>query len=393
MLSSAQSLPGGGVAALTAEPAVATRDATTAPVPHTDTRIDALDGLRGILAFTVCISHFFGEVPHGVSGLMLGWIAVKMFFVLSGFLVARIVLDNLEAGNFFRVFYMRRVCRTLPAYLVTVAFVFVCAALFHDRAWMEADRVLPLWSYLTFTQPLVMIARNDFGSDWLLPTWTLTVEEQFYLVAPLICLLVPRRHLLLALFLGLALSLGFRALVYGGGVLPEKAALVTLPAACHSMFLGMIAALLLRSAHIAWERWDLALRLAPLVLLVAAIGLKAVSGATGGLFDLLGVPLVSVAGACYLAAIARNAPEADSLKGPVLKQLGRMSYSLYLMHMPVLGLMHGLLLGARPDIGTPVQLAVTVLCVPVALGVAWASAKWIEEPMIAYGKTWKWRRG
>ena len=63
------------------------------------------------------------------------------------------------------------------------------------------------------------------------------------------------------------------------------------------------------------------------------------------------------------------------------------------MHMPVLGLMHGLLLGARPDIGTPVQLAVTALCVPVALGVAWASAKWIEEPMIAYGKTWKWRRG
>lgn len=358
---------------------------------HTD-RIAALDGLRGMLAMMVVISHYFGEVAHGISALMFGWIAVKMFFVLSGFLMARIILDNIESPTFARTFYIRRACRTLPVYLVLLAIVFTSAWLLRDMHWMEADRIFPLWSYLTFTQGFIMVARDAFGSEWLIPTWTLTVEEQFYLVAPLICLLTPRRHLIKVLAAGALLSIGFRFLAYGTGTLPPMAALVLLPGAMHSMFFGMIGAILLTSARIDWSRYDLLLRAGPVAILMLAMALKSVDGQSGMLFNVVSVPLVSLACVMFLMAIVRGAPEAERMKTPRMRVLGRLSYSLYLLHMPVLGLMHGLILGARPDIATPVQIVVTVLAIPAALALVWVVNRLIEQPMIAYGRTWKFAK-
>jgi peptidoglycan/LPS O-acetylase OafA/YrhL len=352
-------------------------------------RVAALDGLRGILAMMVLVAHYFGEVPHGIAGLTLAWIAIRMFFVLSGFLMANIILQHISSPNFFAAFYVRRVCRTLPVYLVLLAIVFTASHVFRHEPWMEADRVMPLWSFLTFTQGFVMIARGDFGIDWLTPTWTLTVEEQFYLVAPLICLLTPRRHLLAVLGAMVVASVGFRVVAFETDVMPSMAGLVILPAAMHSMFLGMIAALLLGSGRIEWARWDVVLRMAPVVCLAVVFAIKWADGASYRWFELAGMPLVSVACALYLMAIVRNAPEAESLKGPRLGVLGRLSYSIYLLHVPVLGLMHGIVLGGRPDIGTPAQLLVTLMAIPVALGLAWTVNRLIEQPMIEYGRRWR----
>ncbi len=340
----------------------------------------------------VVVSHYFGEVPNGFAGVMFAWIAVKMFFVLSGLLMANIILDHLHSPNFAKAFYMRRACRTLPVYFVLLAVVFTSAALFKNHDWMEADRVLPLWSFLTFTQGFVMVARGDFGLDWLTPSWTLTVEEQFYLIAPVICLLAPRRFLLAVLILLCGASIVFRGVALETELMPKAMALVTLPAAMHSMFFGMIAALLLRSKHIDWSRFDLALRIAPLACLVLVFFLKFADGGSDRLFQLFGVPLTSLAGAFFLMAILRNAPEAERLKSDRLRFFGRLSYGIYLLHMPVLGLMHGLILNARPDIATGVQIAVTIAAVPVAIFVSWLVNIAIEQPMINYGRTWKFAK-
>ena len=292
-------------------------------------RIVALDGLRGVLALMVLVSHYFGEVPSGFAGLMVAWIAVKMFFVLSGFLMARIILDHLTSENFAPVFYIRRACRTLPVYLVLLTVTFAAATLFSDRAWIESDRILPLWSFLTFTQGILMTVRGDFGFDWLTPSWTLTVEEQFYIIAPFICLLTPRKWLLHVL-IGLSLfSIGFRALALETDLAPRAAALVLLPAAMHSMFFGMIAALLLRLPTIDWSRFDFALRAAPIVLLTFAALLKLADGDGDRWFQLLGAPLSSVACAAFLMAIVRDAPEAERLKNNRL----RFSRAAFLQHL------------------------------------------------------------
>src|SRR3954452_10773523 len=82
-------------------------------------RLVALDGLRGLMTLLVILSHYFGELPHGVPA-SVGWIAVDMFFVLSGFLIGKLILEKCHHANFFTVFYVRRFYRIIPAYVVVV---------------------------------------------------------------------------------------------------------------------------------------------------------------------------------------------------------------------------------------------------------------------------------
>jgi peptidoglycan/LPS O-acetylase OafA/YrhL len=170
------------------------------------------------------------------------------------------------------------------------------------------------------------------------------------------------------------------------------AANVLLPGAAHSMFLGMIGALLLASPSIDWRRWDEPLRLGAIVCLAAVFGMRALDGKGERLFQMWGVPLVSLACTLFLVSILRGAPEADRLRSPALRFLGRLSYGIYLLHMPALGLMHGLILGGRPDIATPAQIAVTVAAVAATLGLAWLANVAIEQPMIECGRRWRFAR-
>jgi peptidoglycan/LPS O-acetylase OafA/YrhL len=170
------------------------------------------------------------------------------------------------------------------------------------------------------------------------------------------------------------------------------AANITLPGAAHSMFLGMIAAMLLQAKSVDWSRHDMALRVLPVGLLVAVLAIRAAEGAEALWFHIAGVPLVSLAAAIYLMSIVRGAPEAERLTSPALKLLGRLSYGIYLLHMPVLGLMHGLILGGRPDIGTAAQIGVTLAAVPVAIAVAWIVNRTIEQPMIDVGRRWRFAK-
>ena len=114
----------------------------------------------------------------------VGWLAVKMFFALSGFLVGRLILERMTCENFFVVFYVRRFCRTLPVYFFCVLLVYLCMHLLGSPQWMDIGNEFPLWSYLTFTQNFFMISTDSIGPRWLAPTWTLSVEEQFYIFAP-----------------------------------------------------------------------------------------------------------------------------------------------------------------------------------------------------------------
>ncbi len=92
-------------------------------------RVVELDGLRGLAALVVVVAHYFGEVPSGISALTAGWLGVDVFFVLSGYLIGSLILENRHAPNFFSVFFLRRACRILPVYLVTISAVFLALAL------------------------------------------------------------------------------------------------------------------------------------------------------------------------------------------------------------------------------------------------------------------------
>ena len=354
-------------------------------------RMVALDGFRGLMTLFVLVSHYFAEVPHGVPGLAVGWLAVVAFFVLSGFLVGRLILEKKDCANFLVVFYVRRLCRTLPVYLVCVTLVFACLVAFDHAGWLNVHSVVPLWSYLTFTQVFFFVASDSFGPHWLAPTWTLAVEEQFYLIAPALLIFVPRRHLLGVLLAGLIGTVALRACILLTGFLPAMSTTVLLPGIADTLICGLIAGLLIKTDGIDWKRYDMALRVIPVVMLVATnVLIRLDGGVDGPVFQIFARLLVSIAAAAFLLSLVRGAPEARRFVSPVLCFFGRTSYSVYLTHLTVLGLMHGLLLGDRPGIATPAQWLVTLAALPVAVLVGWIGTKLVEEPITAYGRSWRW---
>jgi peptidoglycan/LPS O-acetylase OafA/YrhL len=363
---------------------------TALRVVSSDARLVSLDGIRGLMTLFVLASHYFAEVPHGLPALAVGWIAVKVFFALSGFLVGRLILDKMDRANFVTVFFMRRMCRTLPVYFFCVILVYASLRLFDGAKWLHNDHIFPLWSYLTFTQNFFMVANNAIGQEWLGPTWTLTVEEHFYLLAPAIFLLVPRRHLLSVLVAGALLSVVFRAVLFANPSIPSLTHYVLLPGTSDALFAGLIAAVVYRTPNIDWPRYHTILGFAPIVLLAFVFVLRATGDETTYWFQVVGFLLMGVASAVYVLGCAVGMPEAKRMESRILCFFGRTSYSVYLTHVAVLGLMHGLLLGTKPDIGTPIQVLVTFAAIPVAILVGWIVTKLVEEPITAYGRTWTW---
>ena len=217
---------------------------------HPDSRrIVELDGLRGVAVLLVLLAHYFGEVPSGWSFLALGWLGVDVFFVLSGFLIAGILLDHRGAANYFSTFYIRRSCRIFPIYFVFIPILvlFLSSLWARGHAWMEEP--LPFAAYLSYTQNFAIAWQNRTGGLALLPTWTLAIEEQFYMLLPLMVYFVPRKRLL-PICLGLiAVSPILRSMIlyqYGSHLSVH----VLLPCRWDSLFLGVIAAIVLRDSKL-----------------------------------------------------------------------------------------------------------------------------------------------
>ena len=373
-----------------ADPGIAAAATRAAPIPATahnpgERRIPALDGFRGVATLMVIVSHYFGEVPHGIRALMVGWLAVDMFFVLSGFLIGKLIIERRHHANFFKVFYVRRFCRIIPAYVVVV----LAIALIIGRlpgAWSEADPTIPLWAYLAFVQNVFMVTTHSIGSHWLAPTWTLAVEEHFYLLAPAAIVFTPRRWLVPVLVAVGVAAVGVRIAIYASGI-SSFAALVLLPGRADLLVCGLLAALAIKTPGIPWGRLIPALRLVPFAALTAAMAMYAVDR---GLSSVATPLLLGVGLATYLLCIVLDTPEARRYQSGVLQFFGNNGYCLYLTHLPILGLMHGLLLGTTPDLVTPAQWAVTLAALPVCVLAGWGLTRLVEEPLIRFGRTWRW---
>ncbi len=356
-----------------------------------DRRIPALDGVRGLMTIIVVISHYFGEVEHGVHALMWGWMAVTMFYVLSGFLIARLILDKGHHANFFKVFYIRRVARTFPIYFVCVGLIVGITSLWHFSETYENTR-FPLYAYFTFTQNFWMAATGSIGEHWLSPTWTLALEEQFYLLAPALILFVPRQHLLKLLVAMMGFAVVARIWVLDFTSLHPYAAGVLLPTRLDVLAAGVLAVVLLRQEWIDWARYDLALRVLPIPLLLAAMVLKLISGEDGSAFAVLSPLLVSSACAALLMAIARGAPEAKRFLNPLFNFFCTISYSVYLTHLMVLGLLHNLILGTAPDVARLPQILVTFAAIPATVGLSYLLTRFVEAPITNFGRSFKWSK-
>jgi peptidoglycan/LPS O-acetylase OafA/YrhL len=151
-------------------------------------KIPQLDAVRG-LAVLLVLLHNTDRYPSLHLRLISdnGWMGVDLFFVLSGFLITGILLDTKQSEGYFRNFYARRCLRIWPLYYSLLLFMFVLVPLLRPsegHAVFEA-RSSPWWAYPIFLQnfliPIPTMATGALGV-----TWSLAVEEQFYLVWPLV---------------------------------------------------------------------------------------------------------------------------------------------------------------------------------------------------------------
>ena len=367
-------------------------------------RVPALDGLRGVAILLVMVYHFAmyggwrpaGDLERALYQLVnTGWIGVDLFFVLSGFLITGILYEAKGGGRFFRSFYMRRVLRIFPLYYGFLAAYFLLAPMLFSQGAELREGQEWYWSYLLNVE----IARHGWPEhNAIAHFWSLAVEEQFYLLWPLVVWAFSRRTLL-RLCVGCVVgALALRvALAAGGLALP---AYVLTPTRIDALAIGGWLALILRDEARAHEqpvrlaRWDAPLLGAGLAFLAAVLLLnRRVSPVDQSVYT-LGFTVIAVMFAASLHLALRLGPA--WLVGRPLRLLGRYSYGLYVFHHPVI-----MLLGESPlsvrrlprwlDSQLPAQVLVTLVAAALSLGVAALSFHLWEQPFLRLKRLFPYR--
>jgi peptidoglycan/LPS O-acetylase OafA/YrhL len=365
-------------------------DAATAPVirsyvgsqpaPSATFHRTDIDGLRALAVTAVICLH------AGVAAVSGGFLGVDVFFVISGYLIHKDLTGRLHAGAFAPLaFYGRRMRRTLPAlYFVTICtlgatwFVFLPGD-FDAAARSAAATALSVSNFLFLGQ--VGYFDHDALSKPLLHTWSLGVEEQFYLFAPLISLALFRVGKRWRPWIYVLLLASTFALCMVVRTAKPAAAFYMMPPRAWEFLLGCAVAdgvvPAVRSRFVGE-----ALTTAALSALVAALFLVAEDSAHPGLPTL--VPCLATAaiihtGGTYRSFVAR------CLGAPPIALVGLMSYSLYLWHWPLLALARYLEIATTP--------ALAVAFAGLLLAVSILSWRYVERPFRAQGTPLRRRAG
>jgi peptidoglycan/LPS O-acetylase OafA/YrhL len=372
-------------------------------VRPTSDRIPELDGIRGIAIALVLIYHDFflvtafptGTVQARIQALgRLSWSGVDLFFVLSGFLIGGILLDARLDPDYFRTFYTRRFFRIIPLYAVFLAAIYffvqsASPAVIETFGWNLSERhsFIP---YALFLQNFSMAALNYM--TFLGVTWSLAVEEQFYLVIPFVIRIFSHRAVLRLVALGIVAAPVIRLLMSKLWAGHWYALYVLTPCRMDTLLFGVLGAYIVRR-HL-WKEW---LNRHPdflkgaLTLLAVGMIMLTKYAATYGSKLILSGGLTWIA-TFYLCAILYAVTQPMSrfsaaLRWKPLRGLGGIAYGVYLLHGYALSLVHGLWF-SRPLVRIESLAEYAAAAVSIGLTVMICRFSWFyfENPMIQVGR-------
>jgi len=338
-------------------------------------RIPELDGVRGIAILAVLLFHL-GMVPGGYFG-------VDLFFVLSGFLITQILLTEYEQDGSIslRQFYYRRALRLLPALAVYLSFCLLLnlrVPLFSRSMWQVLSATL--FYYTNWLRALTPYRIGDLGLGPLNHTWSLAIEEQFYLTWPLILLASLRIRLsrtsITILMSGLTLALfAHRMMLYQSGTSWWRIYFGT-DTHAEGLLIGCIAALC-REHFLAINDQAKKVLQATTALFCWCIAYLMMTLSFGpsyaSMCAFLAVPLMT--GIVVLAVTIAPSPMARAvLTSPQARYLGQRSYSLYLWHYLI------------TEYWLPTWPLQRIYGIPIAIGISLGLAKlsfrFVESPFL-----------
>jgi peptidoglycan/LPS O-acetylase OafA/YrhL len=351
------------------------------------THMKQLDGLRAFAIFFTMVTHFVVVTDSPMGRLVpRGQLGVRPFFVISGFLITRILLRcRVETDRWreLRVFYCRRVLRIVPLYYATLAIT----ALVNIRPVRQT-----LWWHVAYLTNFYQVLRNAPLQSVVTPYWSLSVEEQFYLIWPCLILFLPRRYLLKAMMATVCLGplsrlIGVTMGIRSFGALPfscmDALGIGAIMAYCQDKELGSPEAAARFTQIMKW-------------IGLPSFGLFFITKAAG--IALPGTPVLADLAAAFAFGwlVSRAASSFKGVAGTLLelkpvRYIGRISYGIYILHgfMPVIlfYLLKWSHLTLRESSGFRFLLL-------VGMSVSAASLSWrfLESPINSYKRYFEYAR-
>ena len=335
-------------------------------------RLSRLDTLRTVAILMVIASHHYLVVE-------LGWAGVDLFFVLSGFLITRILRSSFTRRSYWSRFYLKRAVRILPPLLI----LFVVAFLL--------SRHIPLPTFIGYGLFLGNVMNvTKYRNGLFVVLWSLAVEEHFYIFWPFAVRFLSRRNLLLLLAAVLVTEPILRSLATPHVSTFEPIFLLT-PFRLDGLAAGAMLALL--TEHVAAERWLSRWSFPGLLATAAVFGLLRSLLPTftrdQNSVSFNGAGYTLIAATCFfIVAWVLLLPKGSIntlLSAPPLVYLGRISYGMYLLHIIVITVLKKRLhipFGVDGITETqrifPLELAITI-------GLAAISFQFYEKPILAWG--------
>ena len=343
-------------------------------------RIPQLDAVRGIAILIVMVHNSLNKFPTLPLQRVFafGWMGVDLFFVLSGFLITGILVDTRQSQGYFKNFYARRCLRIWPLYYSVLIFMLVFIPLLYPAMWSAvAARSSPRWAFPFFLQNFVLKSAEGAVGP-LGVTWSVAIEEQFYLVWAVVVRYCPPIQLrrIAAAVICLSPILRFGLSLYR----------IDLYSNFFCRFDGLMAGgLLALIVHSNTFQPGKFLRVAWLLFLVA-LPLAVAAESIHARWLTLSFSAVASAAFVYLALFARQAWFRAVMANRALVYTGTISYGLYLLHKIPFDLLQALHLDRHSFSAFLSGLAASYIL---------AALSWnlLEKPFLGLKRFFEFRRG
>jgi len=316
------------------------------PPPANHDRIPVLDGVRGLAILLVMFCHETVMVTENRLDMLwlhtawFGWCGVDLFFVLSGFLITGILLDSKSDNHYFRNFYARRILRIFPLYYGVVFFSLIILPHIpnpkaHRFGQIAGDEI---WYWMHLSN-YITAWRQQMRHGILDVAWSLSIEEQFYLVWPAMVLLFNKRNLTKACIIIISLAIASRTFLvirHTNWLWCYELTVCRMDA----LAMGSLLAIAARSKNglASFARpatWGLWITLAMVLAICLHQGTDWDNGSIG---QSVGYTILDLACAC-LMVLTLTSPKTSRrhrfFSHPIMRMFGKYSYALYLFNLPL----------------------------------------------------------